>query len=80
MNRMLPWRWTAEPLRCGGMHGSIAIFFPLLIFTGLSRYTFMALGIYAVFLFYCARKKLTPQQMVKYWHTKFIEGGKWPSF
>lgn len=76
----LPWRWSAVPLRFFGIHGSIAVFFPLLIITGLSRYTFIAMGTYAAFLAYCNHRKMTPMRFLKYVWAKFIEGGKWPAF
>jgi hypothetical protein len=76
----LSWRWSAVPLRFFGIHGSIAAFFPLLIVTGLSRYTFIAMGMYAAFLAYCNHRKMTPMRLLKYVWAKFIEGGKWPAF
>ncbi|MGN7126789.1 hypothetical protein [Methylorubrum thiocyanatum] len=76
----LPWRWTAVPLRFFGLHGSITVFFPLLIVTGLSRYTFLALALYAAYLAYCNHRKMSPLQILKYWRAKHIEGGKWPAF
>ncbi|KMO21334.1 hypothetical protein [Methylobacterium platani] len=76
----LPWRWSAVPLQFFGIHGSIAAFFPLLIITGLSRYTFIAMGLYAAFLAYCNHRKMTPMRLLKYVWAKFIEGGKWPAF
>ncbi|MDP4025782.1 hypothetical protein Q8W71_24425 [Methylobacterium sp. NEAU 140] len=76
----LPWRWSAVPLRFFGLHGSIAAFFPLLIATGLSRYTFIALALYAAFLAYCNHCKMGPMRFLKYLRAKFIEGGKWPAF
>ncbi|WP_066922521.1 hypothetical protein [Methylobacterium sp. CCH5-D2] len=79
-DRHLPWRWSAVPLRFFGLHGSIAIFFPLLIVTGLSRYTFLALLLYAAFLAYCNHRKMGPMRFLKYLWAKFIEGGKWPAF
>ncbi|NGM38039.1 MULTISPECIES: hypothetical protein [Methylobacterium] len=79
-DRHLPWRWSAVPLRFFGLHGSIAAFFPLLIVTGLSRYTFIALALYAAFLAYCNHRKMGPMRFLKYIFAKFIEGGKWPAF
>ena len=76
----LPWRWSAVPLSFFGIHASIAVFFPLLIITGLSRYTFIAMGLYAAFLSYCNHRKMTPTRLLKYVWAKLIEGGKWPAF
>ncbi len=76
----LPWRWSAVPLSFFGIHASIAAFFPLLIITGLSRYTFIAMGLYAAFLAYCNHRKTNPMRFLKYVWAKFIEGGKWPAF
>lgn len=76
----LPWRWSAMPLSFFGIHASIAVFFPLLIVTGLSRYTFIAMGLYAAFLAYCNHRKMSPMRLMKYVWAKFIEGGKWPAF
>ncbi|MFY9294907.1 MAG: hypothetical protein WAP03_30120 [Methylorubrum rhodinum] len=76
----LPWRWTAVPLKFFGLHGSIAAFFPLLILTGLSRYTFTAMGLYAGYLVYCNHRKMTPLQMLKFYRAKYVEAGKWPAF
>lgn len=79
-DRHLPWRWSAVPLRFFGVHGSIAAFFPLLIVTGLSRYTFIAMALYAAFLAYCNHRQMGPMRFLKYIWSKFIEGGKWPAF
>lgn len=79
-DRQLPWRWSAVPLRFFGVHGSIAAFFPLLIVTGLSRYTFITMALYAAFLAYCNHRKMGPMRFLKYIWAKFIEGGKWPAF
>ncbi|AWV19871.1 MAG: hypothetical protein WBL20_11225 [Sphingobium sp.] len=79
-DRHLPWRWSAVPIRFFGLHGSLAAFFPAIIVTGLSRYTFMALFGYAVYLAYCNHRKMTPLRYVKFLWAKYIEGGQWPAF
>lgn len=80
MRSDVQWRWTAAPLRFFGFHGSIVVFFPLLIVTGLSQWTFVALGLYAAYLAYCNHRKLSPIQMLKYLRVRFIERGQWTAF
>lgn len=76
----IQWRWTAAPLRfLGGIHGSVVVFFPLLILTGLSRWTFLALAIYVAFLVYCSVRRLSPGEMLRFWNNKYIARGQWPA-
>lgn len=76
----LPWRWSAVPLRFFGLHGSIAGFFPLLVLTGLSRWTFYAMGVYGAYLIYCRHKKSTPGRMIQFLWAKHWERGQWSAF
>ena len=79
MNRT-DWRWTSSPLRFGGLHASLCLFFPLLIVTGLSRYTFIAMGLYAAYLAYCRSSGMGPLQRLRWLRLKHLNKGQWPAF
>ena len=76
----LDWRWTAAPLRFWVFHASIVLFFPLLIITRLSRWTFIAMALYAIYLIYCCRHGMGPIQRLRWLHTKYVIRGQWAAF
>ncbi len=76
----IDWRWTASPLRFFYVHASIVAFFPALIVTRLSRWTFIALALYAAYLVYCRRKGMGPLQRLRWLRLKYVARGQWPAF
>ena len=76
----IDWRWTATPLSFFGLHASLVLFFPLLIVTGLSRWTFLGLGLYAAYLVYCRRKGMGPVQTLRWLRVKYLDRGEWAAF
>jgi len=62
----IDWRWTAAPLTIFGLHYSVLVFMPLLLFSQLSWWVVFAFGIYCAFLIWCRRKKLAPWSMVRF--------------
>jgi hypothetical protein len=76
----IDWRWTAAPLHFFSVHASIVLFFPALIVTRLSRWTFIALGFYAVYLIYCRSQGMGPIQRLRWLRLKFVVRGQWAAF
>jgi hypothetical protein len=76
----IDWRWTAAPVHFFTLHASIVLFFPALIITRLSRYTFIALGLYAAYLVYCKAKGMGPIQRLRWLHLKYVARGQWAAF
>jgi hypothetical protein len=62
----IDWRWTAAPLTIFGLHYSVLLFVPLLLFSQLSWWVVFAFGLYCGFLIWCRRKKLAPWSMIRF--------------
>ena len=71
------YRWTSRVPMFGPFHWSIVGFFPLLFATRMSKWTLIALMLYAVFLWLAQHKKFGPIEYLGYLWIRFVYGFKW---
>lgn len=73
----IDWRWTAAPLTILGLHYSVLIFIPLLLFSQLSWWVVIAFAVYSAFLAWCGNKKLAPWSMVRFLIVRLYYGDRY---
>jgi len=77
---MIDWRWTSQPLKFFGVHVSIVIFLPVLMFA--SKFLPMwiiglCFVLYSVFLILCKRRDMDPIKYLISLEVRFIRRGQW---
>lgn len=73
----IDWRWTSASLSILGLHYSVLIFLPLLLFSQLSWWVVIACAIYCSFLAWCRHKKLAPWAMVQFLIVRLHHGDRY---